>query len=199
MGTRLKQALSALLIGVPIGLLCLGAAALVMGMGHGWDAPMRFSLAGLLLSPLSIHRLRFNARILGWRDDVAVSSLIIGFFVTLVILLALLFAGLPTSLPPLNASGPLLLIVGVSVVVGLHAILDRYRMSALWGDAVLLGIALLCNFAIYRDATGNASFGFRGNVLEILWLAIWAVWQVIALIAFVQHWRARKNKALPSA
>jgi hypothetical protein len=196
MQTSLRRAIMAILIGLPFAALCIGSAMLVMGMGHGWGAPLSFGGLSLLFFPLAIFRLRVVE--ISWRDDVTITLLIV-----LILLVVAVFAGplLGGGVPiaAIHLQGWMLIAGMIAVYTAGHALLDRYRMSALWGDAVLLGVALLCNFAIYRDATGNASFGFRGNVFEILWLTIWAVWQVIALIAFVQHWRARKNKALPSA
>jgi hypothetical protein len=192
MQNSLKHAMIAMLIGLPLGGLCIGAAMLVMGMGHGWSTSLNFGLLSLLLFPLAIFRMR--AVEMSWSDDVAATLLII-MLLLLVAMLAgpMLGGGIPIA--AIHWQGWLLIFGIVGVYAAGHALLARYRMSTLWGDAVLVGIALLCNFAIYRDATSERSFGFRGNLIEILWLAIWAGWQVIAFMALVRHLRERNAVA----
>jgi hypothetical protein len=190
-----RQACMAVLFGLPLGGFCVGAALLVSGMGHGWGAPMRFGLLSLLFFPLAIFRLRMG--IMGWRDDVTITLLIILTMMVLAVVVALLF-GRIVPLGAIHMQGWILILAIAATYIGLHIMFDRLGLGALWGDVVLLGVALLCNIAIYRDATGDAAFGFRGNQLEIGWLAIWAVWQVIALIAFVRHLNEWQEKtAIP--
>jgi hypothetical protein len=191
-----RQAFMAMLIGLPLGGLCVGAAIPVVGMGHGWGAPIRFGLLSLIFFPLAIFRLRMG--IMGWRDDVTITLLIFLTLMMLAVIAALLLGG-SVPLGAIHMQGWLLIFTIVATYIGLHILFDRYQFSALWGDAVLLGVALLCNIAIYRDATGDAAFGFRGNALEILWLVVWVIWQAIIMIAFVRHlneWQA--NTTMPA-
>jgi hypothetical protein len=191
MHNKFRPALTSILIGLPFGALCIGVAMLVMGMGHGWDAPLTFALFSLIFFPLAIFRLR--AAQIDWRDDVSMTLLIIMIVLMVSLLIGpILSVGVPIT--AIHLQGWLLIIgMGLFYVAG-HALLARYQMSALWGDTALLGFALICNLAIYSDATSGTSFSFRGNVFEYLWLAIWAGWQLIALLAFARHLRERQEK-----
>jgi hypothetical protein len=184
------MAFKAILIGVPLGGLCVGAALIVMGMGHGWGAPITFGWLSLLFFPLAIFRWRVG--MISWLDDIATTLIIVLILLAVAVIIGpFIGGGLPIG--AIHMQGWLLILSIFGIYIGLHMLFNRIQLSRLWGDIVLLCIALLCNIAIYRDATGDAAFGFRGNAFEILWLAIWGIWQAIVLIATVRHLRERRD------
>jgi hypothetical protein len=182
----------ALMAGVfSIPLLAVGFVLLVpvIGMGHGWTGPVPVMFAACMLFPLAIARFRLDPVGAPWWQGVGISAVIISFAVAVsVTAFAVSFVG-PGAMPigGFTLLGPLIVLGCVVVSLGVHVWMRDAVRGAIWGDVQLIGMALWTDWVLYLDARSGASFGFRGNVFEYIWLGFWCMWQGILVAALIRH------------
>lgn len=157
---------------------------LVVGMGHGWDLPMKWIFAGMLAHPAALvvflrgTRLTRGAMlgVLGCATIVAAIIVTQGLLVDFE-----MFVGDQLVTYP-RPYGLMALIGGCWAIAALWG----RRKPAFVASSALLAAALLGFLAIiYNTLFLSESFGYRNDWTEHLWFAIWAVWGLLALLAMV--------------
>ena len=193
MGTTLKLVLWALVKGAVLALIGLGIAQLVVGMGHGWTGHMPFAFASFLLCPLAFLRASVDARTTPWAVDAGATGMLLALFALIpVVMVAML--GMPDA-GSINLSGFGMVAAGLGVVVLGYALLAKTHLSALWGDAVLVAVALCCDILLWHAATAGGNWTFRGGVFAWAWIGQWCIWQGILVAAIFRHLHQRSAKA----
>lgn len=158
---------------------------LVIGMGHGWDLPMKWLLAGLFAHPAALvvfmrgEQLGHGAML----GVLACAAVIAGTIIVQSLLVDFqVFVGndLITNPRPYGLMG----LIGGSWII---AALWGRRRPAFVASSALVAAALLGLLAIiYNTLFLSESFGYRNDWPEHLWFANWALWGVLALIAMVR-------------
>lgn len=158
---------------------------LVIGMGHGWDLPIKWLLAGLLAHPAALVVFMRGEQLgrgamLGVLACAAVIAATISVQSLLVDFQVFVGNDLITNPRPYRLMG---LIGGGWIIVALWG----RRRPAFVASSALVAAALLGLLAIiYNTLFLSESFGYRNSWPEHLWFAIWALWGVLALIAMVR-------------
>lgn len=166
--------------GLLLGLLCLAAGQLALGMGHGWELPRRYGAVSLALYPLAFARWRWVGRDLPWVRDL---MLVAGILVPILFVLTLVGA-LP-SLHRINLSGWTIVLGGAVLYVGAGVLAARSGRQAMAGDVGLLVLGILL------DAVALGSAATLHNpaaiTLALPWVALWLGWQVVTVLALIRH------------
>jgi len=157
---------------------------LVIGMGHGWDLPMKWLLAGLLAHPAAlVVFMRGHSLTRGGMIGILACAAIIAAVILYQSLLVdfQVFVGNSVVFNP-RPYGLIALILGGWALAAALARRNRAFVAA----SALVAAALLSLLAIiYNTLFLSESFGYRNDWPEHVWFASWAVWGVLALIAMV--------------
>jgi energy-converting hydrogenase Eha subunit A len=174
---------SSLAIGLLLAAITVFGGFVVLGMGHGPDAPLRFSWLTFALYPLAVIRLRASAQTYRWEWDLLAS---------LAGLLLVIFgsSAIPEPLAPkiwyIYVFGLWPIIVAVAIYAVIQYFASRSGKHLLVGDVALILIALGLDFAFWQAFLDDMS-GPGMNALFFIWLLAWLGWQVMAVIALYRH------------
>lgn len=183
---RLGTLFGMLGIGLLLGVLCLVAGYLVVGMGHGWDLPANYGFLSLILYTLAMARWGYVGRDTAWSKDAALTSV-------LAVPLLWMFFDMGLLPPPLfPPPAPHWLDIATAAAAYLLAgyALRRSRWQAAFGDGALLAIGIALDVAAVAEAVSPDQLRSAGGTL-FPWLPLWLGWQAIAAAALVRHLRAR--------
>lgn len=167
--------------GLLLGLLCLAAGQLVLGMGHGWDLPRAFGALSLLFYPLAMIRWQWLDRRASWQQDASTMAL-----VAAPLFLVLVLSGVLPNPVGFQIEGWVIVLGALSAYALACAAMRRSRAYVLVGDAALLLLGLLLDFVAASDflASSEAS---GSALLALPWILLWLGWQVIAAAALRHH------------
>jgi hypothetical protein len=169
--------------GLVLAALTVFGGFVLLGMGHGPDAPLKFSWLTFALYPLAFLRFSATAQTYGWARD---------FLTSLGALLLVIFgvSAIPEPLAPqvwyIYIFGLWPLAAGIALFGGLQYLAARFGKSLLVGDIAMILIAVALDMAFWQ-AFANDMFGPRTGGLFYIWLVAWLGWQLIALAAFYRH------------
>lgn len=176
-----------------IGLL-LAACTIILGfvligMGHGPDAPIKLSWLTAALYPLALTRVFATSQGYGWLRDI----------VTILAAIALLFLVvdfLPQGIAPevwvVMMFGLSALIAAIAGFAAVSYLASRFGRHLLVGDILLLSAAIPLNVELYSELSAH-SFEASGGSLLLLWLVFWVGWQAASLLAFIKHLRILRS------
>jgi hypothetical protein len=179
----IKHSITACALGLLLAALTIYGGFIVLGMGHGPDAPIQFSWLALVLYPLAFLRLKATAQNYGWARD---------FLTGLAALLLVVFGVgmIPQGLAPqvwyIYIFGLLPLAACIALFGALQFYVARFGKHLIVGDVALIIIALALDWAFFR-AFAKDMFGPRLDVLFAIWLVFWLGWQIAALVALYRH------------
>jgi hypothetical protein len=155
---------------------------LVMGMGHGWDVPLRYTFYGFMLFPAGLAVLTRRGGSMGLLDRIVIGA---GFLSGLAILADLLTSDFHS--PSYDSSfGPPYAAVAAIAAAGIGLLLwGRHAgRKDLWPEIALLTVALLTDLGLFYEARyGDSIWHYRGDIFEHLWFFLWSLWQWAAAAA----------------
>lgn len=173
----------ALVAGAILALLCMGAGLLVVGMGHGWEAPLEYGFFSLFFYPLAFMRLWVDPGS-PWRRDLSLTAL-----VATPALLLLIVAGRPAVVAGEMFGGLFALAVGVPLFWFAARALGRSGRQAAVVDGALLALGVPLDIAALADGLASPRAHQAGAFVAV-WAVLWLGWQVVAAVALVRHLRA---------
>lgn len=154
---------------------------LVLGMGHGWDVPLRFSLYGFVFFPAALALLTRGGGKLRLLDLILTgAAILVGLVLAGDLLTSGFHRGDYSSIgPPYVPAGA---IAAAGIALGLWA--RHAGQTRLWPELTLLTIAFLSDLALWYEARyGDSIWHYRGDFFEHLWLFLWSLWQWAVLAA----------------